>query len=320
MKTKKIIPVIILYIFFYNNSYAQQVPGKEENIPYLVTFGKDSEKRWGDDDFSQTWFFVIPKDTKKPFYIRIFDPETTGALDEIKGDANSKTKFMVFGGKSCYTDPDATNKDPIGNYKSGTLLASKIFGNQVDFDNSWFNFGPFNPTEGELIPELNGYVFKIISDGIEGNDGNLYKYYLSSSPTSNIPLEGSNLFTYEYTFRVDERPGSISHVYPFVDDNVISININTFDLDDDSYMRLVSVAKKGDKVHGSLDNEWAVSNHVITPEEKKTSLDIQIIKFREKVNNNIVLTITNQYGKSLPFFSIPIGGVPKFKYKIGVKQ
>ncbi len=313
-------PIVIILIFIVNICFAQQVPGKEENIPYLVTFSKDSEKRWGDDDFSQTWFLVIPKDSKKTFYLRIFDPDVSGQIDEIKGDINSKTKFMIYGGKGCYTDPDATNKDPLGNYKSGTLLASKIFGNQSEYDNSWFNFGPFNPAEGELIPELNGYVFKIISDGIEGNDGNLYKYFLSSSPTTNIPIEGSNLFTYEYTFRVDERPGSISHVYPFVDDNVISININTFDLDDDSYMRLVSVSKKGDKIHGSLDNEWAVSNHVISNEEKKTSLDIQIIKFREKVNNNIVLTITNQYGKSLPFFSIPIGGVPKFKYKIGVKQ
>ncbi|TAG56366.1 MAG: hypothetical protein EAZ27_05075 [Cytophagales bacterium] len=316
---KKNKPISIILLLFNIICTAQQVPGKEENIPYLVTFSKDSEKRWGDDDFSQTWFYVIPKDTKKPFYIRVYDPDVAGKIDELKADANSKTKFSVFGGKGCYTDPDATNKDPLGNYKSGTLLNSKVFGNQPEFDEKWFNFGPFNPTEGELINELNGYVFKIISDGLEGNDGNLYKYFLSSSSISNIPLEGANLFTYEYTFRVDEKPGSISHVYPFVDENVISVNINTFDLDDDSYMRLVSVAKKGDKINGSIDNEWAISNHTISNEEKKTSLDIQIIKFREKVNNNLVLTITNQYGKSLPFFSIPIGGVPKYKYKIGIK-
>lgn len=316
---KKNAPISIFILLFSIVCTAQQVPGKEENIPYLVTFSKDSEKRWGDDDFSQTWFYVIPKDTKKPFYIRVYDPDVAGKIDELKADANSKTKFSVFGGKGCYTDPDATNKDPLGNYKSGTLLNSKVFGNQPEYDEKWFNFGPFNPTEGELINELNGYVFKIISDGLEGNDGNLYKYFLSSSSTSNIPLEGANLFTYEYTFRVDEKPGSISHVYPFVDENVISVNINTFDLDDDSYMRLVSVAKKGDKINGSIDNEWAISNHTISNEEKKTSLDIQIIKFREKVNNNLVLTITNQYGKSLPFFSIPIGGVPKYKYKIGIK-
>lgn len=315
----KIKKYYVLLYFFTAKIFAQQVPGKEENIPFLVTFSKDSEKRWGDDDFSQTWFYVIPKDTKKPFYIRVFDPDISNTIDEIKADADSKTKFSVYGGKGCYTDPDATNKDPIGNYKSGTLMSSKIFGNQPEFDNQWFNFGPFNPSEGELIPELNGYVFKIIADGLNGNDGNLYKYFLSSTPTTNTPLEGANLFTYEYTFRVDEKPGSISHVYPFVDDNVISVNINTFDLDDDSYMRLVSIARKGDKINGSLDNEWACSNHVVTPEEKKTSLDIQIIKFREKINNNIVLSITNQYGKSLPFFSIPIGGVPKYKYKIGVK-
>lgn len=318
--SKHLILLLFIVIFSFSKlSYAQQVPGKEENIPYLVTFSKDSEKRWGDDDFSQTWFIVIPKDTKKTFFIRVFDPDLSGTLDEIKAEANSKTKFSIYGGNGCYTDPDATNKDPMGNYKAGTLLTSKVFGNQPDYNEKWFNFGPFNPSEGESVPELNGYVFKIVADGIEGNDGNLYKYFLSSSATVNTPIEGSNLFTYEYTFRVDEKPGSVSHVYPFVDENVISININTFDLDDDSYMRLVSVAKKGDKINGSLDNEWATSNHAILKEEKKTSLDVQIIKFREKINNNIVLSITNQYGKSLPFFSIPIGGVPKYKYKIGIK-
>lgn len=318
-KLLKFFLTISIFIVHSISLWAQQVPGIEENIPYLVTFSKQSEKRWGDDDFSQVWFIVIPKDTKKPFYLRIFDPDVSGAVDEIKQEADSKTKFSVYGGKGAFTHPDATNKDPEGNYKSGTMIASKLFGNQPEYDNKWFNLGPFNPVEGELVEDFNGYVFKIICDGQEGNDGNLYKYFLSTSSTENIPLEGSNLFTYEYTFRVDEKPGSISHIYPFIDENVVSVNINTFDLDDDSYMRLVSVAKKGEKINGSLDNEWAESKHTITDEEKKTSLDIQIIKFREKVNNNIVISITNQYGKSMPFFSIPIGGVPKYKYKIGVK-
>lgn len=310
---------VILYFSCFAVLLAQQVPGVEENIPYLVTFSKEGEKRWGDDDYSQVWFLVVPKDTKKPFYIRIYDPDISADIDEIKGEADSKTRFSVYGGKGAYTHPDATNKNPEGNYKSGTLIAQRVFGNQPEFNKKWFNFGPINPQEGELYEGLNGYVFKIIADGLDGNDGNLYRYFVSTSATDNIPIEGSNLFTYEYTFRVDEKPGSISHIYPYVDSDVISINISTFDLDDDCYMRLVSVAKKGEKVTGSADNEWATSNHIITDEEKNTSLDIQIIKFKESTNNNIVISITNQYGKSMPFFSIPIGGVPKYKYKIGVK-
>jgi hypothetical protein len=29
----------------------QAVPGKDENIPFLMTFGKDGKTSWGDDDF-----------------------------------------------------------------------------------------------------------------------------------------------------------------------------------------------------------------------------------------------------------------------------
>ncbi|MEZ5000438.1 MAG: hypothetical protein R2744_07635 [Bacteroidales bacterium] len=39
---------------------AQPVPAWDENIPYLMTFGKDGKNpSWGDDDFSQTFFFKI---------------------------------------------------------------------------------------------------------------------------------------------------------------------------------------------------------------------------------------------------------------------
>ncbi|MBX9850281.1 MAG: hypothetical protein K2X86_00815 [Cytophagaceae bacterium] len=82
----------------------------------------------------------------------------------------------------------------------------------------------------------------------------------------------------------------------------------------------MSVGKKGDNIAISADNEWIESTHNITEEEKNTSLDIQIIKVSNAKNNNMVFYITNQYGKLMPFFTSPIGGVPKYRYKIGVKQ
>jgi hypothetical protein len=51
---------------------AQPVPGKDENIPFLVTFGKEGKTSWGDDDFYQIFFFSILKDYTKPVYIRVF--------------------------------------------------------------------------------------------------------------------------------------------------------------------------------------------------------------------------------------------------------
>ena len=90
-------PVLyFLFVFILSNSaFSQQIPAVEENIPYLVTFGKGADKSWGDDDFSQTFFFVIPKFQVKPFYIRVFDPETSGTNDEKKNRLQHQNK--VYG-------------------------------------------------------------------------------------------------------------------------------------------------------------------------------------------------------------------------------
>jgi len=49
---------IIIFLILINSVKAQPVPAADENIPFLVTFGKDAETKWGDDDFCQTFFFM----------------------------------------------------------------------------------------------------------------------------------------------------------------------------------------------------------------------------------------------------------------------
>jgi hypothetical protein len=297
---------------------AQQFPGVEENIPYLITFGKNGSTSWGDDDFSQTFFLKVPKTQKEPIYVRVYDPDIGGALDEKKVDFNTKCKFTVYGGPHTWTDADAQGGNPEGSYDSGTLIATKTFGVDPKYDTTWYTFGPFNPTEGEWVENMGGYVFKVIAEGIVGDDGNIYKYFLSTRPDRNLKIEGANAFTYEYTFRLPNNT-AICHIYPFIDNEVVSIKQHNFDWDADGLIRLVSIARKGETVRMSEDDDWAISMHEITDREKNTSIDIQLIKTKNINNNNIVIRVTNQYGKSLPFYSIPIGGAPKYTPIINVK-
>jgi hypothetical protein len=301
---------------------AQAVPAAEENIPYLVTFGKSSPTSWGDSNFSQVFFFVIPQSQVDPFYIRVYDPDTGGELDEQKGDFNTTTLFSVYGGKEAFTNKDAKKNDPTGNYKSGNMLASKSFSSSGKYDKQWYTFGPFNPKEGELVSEYGGYIFKMITEGTAGDDGNLYRYFISVSPDDNKAVEGANSFTFEYTFRLSDDPNEVSHIYPYIDNKVVSIKISDFDHDNDGLIKIVSVAKRGEVAKVSGENAWVYNEHKISEEEKNTSLDIQFIKSKSAAikNNNITLSIANQYGELLPFYVVPIGGVPKYKYKIGVKQ
>lgn len=319
---KRFFCYIISGLLFPGFAFSQPVPASDENIPFLMTFGPKSQTSWGDDDFSQTFFFRIPKDFKDPLYIRVYDPDIGGAFDELNGVWDTKTTFSVFGGKECYTHKDAQETQPVGNYKSGNLLATKTFGEDPRYDKNWYTFGPFNPTEGEFVAKFDGYIFKIIADGIAGDDGNLYRYYLSTSYNENKPIEGANAFTYEYSFRMHDDPNEVSHIYPFVDDKTISVKISNFDWDYDGFIRVVSVARQGQMCKVSGDDYWVEDEFKIMEEEHNKSLDLQFIKKRNPPvrNNNVVINVRNQYGELLPFFVIPIGGVPKYNHSIGVKR
>lgn len=315
-KVKSIL--VLMVCLLGSQAWAQQFPGVEENIPYLITFGKGGSTSWGDDDFSQTFFLSVPKSQKDPIYVRVFDPDVGGALDEMKGDFNTKCKFTIYGGIGTFSTADAKGDGPVGDYDSGTLLTSKTFGVDPKYDNAWYSFGPFNPTEGEYIAALDAYVFKVIAEGVSGDDGNIYKYFLSTKPDRDLKIEGANAFTYEYSFRLPNAP-SICHIYPFVDKNVVSVRQHNFDWDGDGTIRIVSIARKGDPVQMSSDDNWALSQHEVFDREKNTSLDIQLIKSKNVNNNNVVFRVTNQYGQAMAFYSSPIGGAPKYIPIINVK-
>ncbi|HQJ61522.1 MAG TPA: hypothetical protein PKV35_11020, partial [bacterium] len=154
-----------------SDASSQAVPGKDENIPFLVTFGKDGETSWGDDDFFSIFFFTIPKDFSGQFYIKVFDPDVGGENDELQGVWNSKTMFSVYGGKGVDPEKNIESRGllPGVNYKTGNLLASRVFGDDARYDNKYYAFGPFNPSEGDFNEKWNSYIFKIVCEGISGD-------------------------------------------------------------------------------------------------------------------------------------------------------
>lgn len=321
MKIIKFLTSILLIFISLISVQSQPTPAIDENIPYLVTFGGDSKTGWGDDDFCQIFFCVIPSTQTKPVYIRIYDPDTGGDIDEVKGDFNTTVNFSIFGGKGTWTDTSAQSIHIKGNYKSGYLLATKSFGIDPKYDKNWYTFGPFNPGEGEKVDKLGGHVFKIIAKGISGDDGNLYKYFLSTSPTQNIAVEGGNFFTYKYHFRLSDNQKQISQIYPFIDDKTISVEVLNFDWDNDGLIRLYSSAKNGIFCPVSGEDDWKIKKFPIVSEEKNASVEIQFIKNQtlQVRNNNVVIAVRNQYGTALPFYVIPIGGVPVYTPKPGMR-
>jgi len=288
-----------------------------ENINYLVTFGKKGKASWGDDDYNQTFFFVVPESYKRDIFIRIFDPDVGGRIDEQNGSFDTQTRFSVYGGRGCYTHPDARKVNPVGAYNSGSLLDSRTFSAEAEYDGKWYTFGPFNIYEGERVPELGGYIFKLIADGQGGDDGNLYYYYLSESSRENKAIEGANAFTFEYTLRIENGQDAVLHIFPYIPNGVTAITQYNFDFDRGGSMVLYSSAKYYNRVKMSGDNQWASSRHPITEAERNGSIDIQIVSSGVR-NNNMVFYITNEYENPIAVFNIPIGGAPRYKYNAKV--
>jgi len=301
--------------------FSQPAPATEENIPYLITFGKDARTSWGDDDFCQIFYCIIPPSQTGPVYIRVYDPDTGGDLDEQNGEFNTIVNFSIYGGKDCWSDSTAQLLNKTENFKSGYLLASKSFGADPKYDKKWYSFGPFNPSEGKYVEKLGGRVIKIIAQGISGDDGNIYKYFLSTSPFKNVAVEGGNWFTYKYHFRLSDDQKQVCQIYPFVDDRTISIQISNFDWDNDGTIRIFSVSKNGIFCDVSGDDNWVNQVFPIVDEEKNSTIEIQFIKNQniEVRNNNVAVIVRNQYGISLPFYVVPLGGVPVYSPKIRMK-
>lgn len=324
MPMKKYVLFFGCLIFSLNiYMFSQPVPAEDENLPYLVTFGPDADTKWGDDDFTQTFFFLIPEEFSQPFFIRVYDPEIGGSVDELNDSWNTTMQYSIYGGEGAYTHEDAQNPDPVGHYKSGNQLAQQMFSHDTSsYNKQWYTFGPFNPTEGEWVKKFSGRIFKIIVEGIEGNDGNLYRFFISTLQHRNKRIEGANAFTYEYTFRMHDDPSEVSHIYPYVDKKTVSVKQSNFDWDNDGYIRVVSVARKGKILEASGQDKWVESKIQIKEEEKQSSLDFQFIKRKSDPvqNNNVVINVRNQYGELMPFYTVPIGGVPEYEYEIGVES
>jgi len=313
----KILLLTLISAISWQDIFCQAVPGKDENIPFLVTFGKNGETSWGDDDFSSIFFFTIPKDYNRQFYIKVFDPDAGGQNDEIQGIWDSRTMFSVFGGKGVDPDKNLESRGlkPGDNFKGGNLLASRVFGNEARYDNNYYAFGPFNPTEGDYNEKWKSYIFKIVCEGITGDDGNLYRYFLSRDAGSDLLIEGANGFTYQYTFRMWNDTKSIAHIYPYIDTGIVSIKQRNFDWDDDGAILVVSTYKQGISVPISNEDDYAESRIPVEPQEIGKSLDFQFHKKQESLvrNNNVVVSLENQRGDALQFFSSPIGGVPVYQ-------
>ncbi|MEZ5936400.1 MAG: PKD domain-containing protein [Alphaproteobacteria bacterium] len=162
--------------------------------PLLVTYGTDAPTREGDEDHREVIFFSLPADRDQTLYLRLFDPDVGGRHDLVYGLNDSSTRFSLFGGEGAFSAASAD---------AGRLIAEQTFGADPDSDDRWLTMASFLPSQGERIGER--VYFRLVVDGLTGNDGNLFTPAVSLRDRRDAPPADLRLFAFTPTIRMPDR-------------------------------------------------------------------------------------------------------------------
>lgn len=188
------------------SAYAQQARGL-----FFAVFGEEAPPERGDPNHAQAIYVEIPANESRPVYLRIFDAETGGYLDERHGrQFNSRTRYVLLGGETAartFSAKTDIQRSPYVTYSfpQEDIIHDQTLGTNPSYDGRYFVLGDLQMDRGHLTPD--GYRrFVFLALGIAGNDGNFFDYVLSFDPNDKIEPDNARMFVYDVTFRMPADP------------------------------------------------------------------------------------------------------------------
>lgn len=271
-----------------------------ENVR-MVTYGPSASVVEGDDDFKQVVFFKIPAAYTDSLFIRLFDPDVGGGLDLAFQDWNTRTRFTLYGGEGAFSAPTLKKPSPDENdLRAGTVLADRTFGNEREYDGVWTTFARLVPSQGEQIGDAR--YFKLVVQGMEGNDANVFDLRLSIKSWSNTAVEGFSMFSYAPTIRLEKEDG-LAQVSFDVPPGTTSVCIHNFDLAG-AQVALETPFRSNLQLTASGQGEWVESRNQLDALETGRRCAISFGQGGE-TPNDATFYVTNQDSLTLPI-ELPI--------------
>lgn len=252
--------LLLLVILLSTPLKSQRFPSKSQNIEHLAVFGNEAAGTWGDSDNIQAIFIMVPEWIEHPVYLRVFDPDTGGKYDEANQDYNTSTKFTLYAGSDVHPANLTPNWEQSISSRSGVPIDSIEVGLNPELDNQWYTFKPLDPTSGQSY--FGFRVFKILVEGLKGDDGNLYNFFLSSSPEENVEINLANFFSYELSFCLPQN-GRVN-VYPYLQNFTEDIYISVYDFDNSGEINFRPPSGPILQVPSSGNGEWKTSSFGIS--------------------------------------------------------
>jgi hypothetical protein len=212
----------------YYTALSPSSPDTTLETGYLATFGLDAPGADGDDDYVQVIFLEVPDGTPGDLFVRVFDADSGGTLDE-PGTVTTM-RYALFGGDGAYTSARSAHPD-AAQIESGILLTeTTVIGDDAAYDDNWnLVFGPYLDDDGESV--RGSRVFKLVVQGISGDSGNWYNVTLSTVSDNNVLPIGARIFAYSWTFPLARDRSQRPYLYPFVPSATGSFEQHNFDAD-----------------------------------------------------------------------------------------
>ena len=195
----------------------------------MVTYGPAAPTYEGDDDFKQIIFLQIPASVTDSLYLRIFDMDCGNDHDmALGGNWDTQNRFTLYGGAGTYSSTTAQSPFPNPqDLDAGVLIKNEIIGENALRNNEWHTFARFLPGAGEKIGGQ--YYFKLVVQGVNGNDANVFDVRLSQSDNLNQMPNDARIFTYAPTIRL-RKEDPFASVKFFIPENLPKVVVYNFDL------------------------------------------------------------------------------------------
>ena len=233
----------------------------------------------------QILFFRFPARLNRQIFIRVFDPDTSGAHD-LTGDGDA-TKFEIYGGKKAYTDAQARLVFPEVE-QQGTLLASKTF--TSEFDNKWYEFGPFDVAQGERVAEWS--YFKLVCHALTGKGENRFRVKAT-------PENAAEALCYNASVVVPKDSDGLKLYLNSAGRHIIGVSAP---YDPANGTATINSARRKIRLSVPKQGGWARYDLDLVEEETKKRLVYSFANHGKK-DTRLLFTFTDSKGYPLPLFN-----------------
>jgi PKD repeat protein len=262
-----------------------------QEVPLSVTYGPAASTAEGDQDFRELIFFSVPADLQDRLYLRIFDPDTGGDHDlAYGGSENTETRYALFGGAGALVANVPPSAEDLA---GGELIREQKVAASAALDSKWQTLASFSPDQGELVGDRR--VFRLLIEGLTGDDANLYGATLSLRDRRNLAPDGLEIFAFAPTVRVpdDDSQTELRFQVPPDADRLI---LHNFDAANGEVT--LTTALRSVPLAASGQDEWRESEVALLERERGQPAAITFAG-GEEIPNDATFYVTDGSGQPL---------------------